>query len=208
MNIIKLDSVNSTNTYCNYKLEEAKKNGGFPFAVISKEQYAGRGRFGKDFYSPANTGIYLSYACEGKYEVDDLLKITIIASAITHQILKDYSKDELTIKWINDIYRGNKKIAGILPERVDDKDNPNKYYIIIGIGINVYPNNIPAELSEIAGFLVDDNSNPNLIEIISEKLIYSINDIFKDGSTTKFSELIDYYKKYCYNLPVNFIDEK
>ena len=70
MNIIKLDSVNSTNTYCNYLI--TNPNGlpenirpddtSLPVAVIADEQYAGRGRYGRDFYSPSGKGIYLSYA--------------------------------------------------------------------------------------------------------------------------------------------------
>lgn len=207
MKIIKFDSIDSTNTYCS-SLINSKADIDLPFAVISREQYAGRGRFGKDFFSPANSGIYLSFACEGGYEIKDLQKITIIVSALTHQILSKYSNKELKIKWVNDIYKDDKKIAGILTERVDDKSIQNKYYIIVGIGINIFPNTVPDELNEIIGFLMDNNeTDANLLDKIAMELLNSLDATIGNGSNSRFLELICYYKKYCTNPPIHFFKE-
>lgn len=163
MKIINLDSVNSTNTFCNLLLtnpdalpEDIRPEGSLelPVAVIADEQYAGRGRYGKSFYSPAGSGIYMSYACEGGYEQDDLLKITMVVAAVVHRVLQRHCADELTIKWVNDIYRGSHKVSGILCERVDDPAS-GRYYVIVGIGINLFPCELPAELEEIVGWLFD-----------------------------------------------------
>lgn len=213
MNIIKLDSVNSTNTYCNYLLTNPSglpdairpADTSLPVAVIAREQYAGRGRYGKNFFSPAESGIYLSYAYEGKYAEADLLKITVIVASIVHQILSKYSSDNLSIKWINDIYRGSKKIAGILCERVDDPAS-SKYYLIIGVGVNVTPCEVPSELEQVIGFL-SDSCDEHLIDQITNDLISSLDAVLGKCSTSEFPDLAEYYRSHCIGLPADLGDE-
>lgn len=211
MNIIKLDSINSTNTYCNYLLTNPSglpesirpADTSLPVAVIAKEQYAGRGRYGKDFYSPQG-GIYLSYAYEGKYAESDLLKLTVVAASIVHQVLSKYSDEALSIKWINDIYKGSKKIAGILTERVDDSSG--KYYIIIGVGVNVSPFEVPDELREVVGYL-SSSADSAIACQTTDDLISSLDGILGECRTSDFPGLVEYYKKHCVGLPADFGNE-
>lgn len=201
MNIIKLDSINSTNTYCKEYL--ANQSASLPVAVIAKEQSAGRGRYGKNFYSPTG-GIYLSYAYEGKYEEADLMKITVVTASIVHKVLQQYCQNELSIKWINDIYLGSRKTAGILTERVDIPTS-DSYYLIIGIGINVSPSEVPEELTKIVGFLLDDSDKANdAIDAITDDLLSSLDRILGECRTESFAKLIDYYKDNCIELPADF----
>lgn len=214
MNTIKLESVNSTNTYCNYLLTNPSglpenirpvSPVELPVAVIADAQYAGRGRYGKSFYSPEHSGVYLSYAYEGNYSETDLLKLTVVAASIVHQTLQNYCEDALTIKWINDIYRGSRKVAGILCERVDDPAS-QRYYIIIGVGINVFPAEIPEELSDIVGFLRDESS-PELIAKISESLASELDAHLGKCRTSEFPVLVEYYRTKCKELPIDFADK-
>ena len=215
MNIIRLDSINSTNTYCNFLLTNPAglpehirpiEPVELPCAVIAREQYAGRGSYGKNFHSPAG-GLYMSYAFESSLDVDDLLKITVVAASLVHEVLQSYSKEELSIKWINDIYLGNRKVAGILTERIDDIRSPGRYYIIIGIGVNVLPASAPEELSDIIGFIGNDKTDSSVIENIASDLTDSFNDIFADCNPDEFPALINYYRLKCRNLPFDFGDK-
>lgn len=204
MNIINLDSVNSTNTYCIDLIKQGKAD--LPMVVVAREQSAGRGRYGNSFYSPADTGLYLSYAFSANYKVEDLLQITMVASATLHRILSQHCNDELTIKWINDIYRSNRKIAGILTECISDPKNPNSYYIIVGIGVNVCPNNIPSELSDVLGFLCDEKRD-GLVDELAIEISDELNKVFADPNAAVFPALVEYYKSECKNLPADFSDE-
>ena len=198
--IIKLDSINSTNTYANHMLAKTPQ---LPFVVTAREQYAGRGRYGRSFHSPAGSGVYLSYVFSADYDIDTLLKITVVAAAAVHSILRKFC-DGLSIKWINDIYKDDRKVAGILTERVDDPSCPGKYYIIIGVGINVIPCEVPSELSDIIGFVGNSSTDASVIDQITELIIDAFDSIFGDPSADEFPLLIEYYRLHCRELPADF----
>lgn len=194
LNIVYLDTVDSTNNWCKAHAAE------LPFAVVAKEQAAGRGRYGRSFYSPEG-GVYMSYAFRADYAADDVQLVTLAAAAAVHKVLQSHSDDDLGIKWVNDIYRGRRKIAGILCERVDDPNVSGGYFIIVGVGVNVVPCKVPSDLSNIIGFLSDDDSlSP---ASLAEELMAALDQTF-GGCNSDISELagyIDYYKSICHNMP-------
>ena len=54
-----------------------------------------------------------------------------------------------SIKWVNDIYTGGKKLAGILVEGEMNSEG-NVAYLVCGMGINVYKTAFPRKISDIA----------------------------------------------------------
>lgn len=217
--IIKLDSINSTNSFA---AKTAREGGELPCAIIANEQTEGRGRYGKSFYSPRGKGVYLSYVCEGNYNLQELQQVTVVAAAIVHKILRQHCREALTIKWINDIYRGERKVAGILSERVDDPSGSGRYYIVIGVGVDVIPSEVPEELRQTIGWLQDADSEcqrgsdedaekvavrAGEIEVIASELVAALDAAFGEGRADDFPTLIDYYRSNCYNLPLDFTDK-
>lgn len=202
--VIKLDSVDSTNSLA---ASSAREGGELPCAVIAKEQTEGRGRYGRSFYSPVGKGVYLSYVCDGNYNLQHLQQVTVVAAAIVHKVLSQHCCEALSIKWINDIYRGERKVAGILAERVDDPHIPGKYYLVVGVGVNVIPSEVPEELSRTIGWVCDEGERAGEIEVIASELITALNAAFGEGRADSFPALIDYYCSKCYNLPSDFIDK-
>lgn len=196
MKIIKLEKVDSTNNYVKKLLAATRPAGAdrLPLAVTAREQFAGRGRYGNSFHSPVG-GLYLSYAFSANYDLETLEKVTTVAAAIVHSTLSEYSSD-LYIKPVNDIYLDNRKICGILTERVDEI-NLSSYYIIVGIGINIFPNNVPADLSDTIGFLLDSAGDTAIIDNLADKLADALDSVFGSGSTVEFSALNNYYQKHC-----------
>lgn len=220
--IIKLDSINSTNTFAatEGQTQIARLQHGdrpeLPFAVIADEQTEGRGRYGKSFYSPRGKGVYLSYVCEGNYALSELQQVTVVAAAIVHKVIQQHCSEALSIKWINDIYRGERKVAGILSERVDDPSGSGRYCIVIGVGVDVIPSEVPEELRQTVGWLQDMGSDEGSkeaavrageIEVIASELVAALDAAFGEGRADDFPALIDYYRSYCYNLPLDFTDK-
>ena len=197
VNIVHVDTIDSTNNWCKAHADK------LPVAVIAKEQSQGRGRYGRSFYSPAGSGVYMSYAFRGKYAADDVQLLTVVAAAAVHQVLQHHSSDELDIKWVNDIYRNGRKIAGILCERVDLVNDPDNYYIIIGVGVNVIPCEVPSELSNIIGFLYDDADLATDINLIAQELVAALDEAFGTASSDikVLDEYISYYRDRCFNIP-------
>ena len=68
---------------------------------------------------------------------------------------------ELGIKWVNDLYKDDRKVCGILTEAVTDFESGNIEFAIVGIGLNLYvdPRQFPEELQEIAGGIYEDEQS-------------------------------------------------
>ena len=132
MEIKTFDVLDSTNEYLKNKekLEEYE-------VVIAKTQTNGRGKRGSVWIS--NEGAALFSFVIDSIGYDD--KVTIytgfIVRNILHKLIKEAFSENvesyLKFKWPNDIYYKDKKLCGILCEKVGEK-------IIVGIGINVNNN--------------------------------------------------------------------
>ncbi|HJJ35853.1 MAG TPA: biotin--[acetyl-CoA-carboxylase] ligase [Methanocorpusculum sp.] len=113
--------------------------------VIADTQTAGRGR-GEErtFYSPQDTGIYLSILLP--YTAENLLKITPAIGVAVCQTIESFTDVKPEIKWVNDILMQGRKVCGILCESI-----PNTSMAVAGIGINFSTAEFPTALDGIAG---------------------------------------------------------
>ncbi len=123
--------------------------------VIAEEQSAGRGRRGRSFFSPSHSGIYMSAVIKPDAGRSGVM-YTVAAAVAVRRVLGEYAP-HAEIKWVNDVYLGSRKIAGILCEAVNSPDNGSLEYVICGIGVNVSPpeGGFPDDLKEKAGYLCD-----------------------------------------------------
>ena len=101
-------SVPSTNTLLKRWAEEGAAEG---CVAVAEEQTAGRGRRGRSFYSPRGTGLYLSVLLRPTQRAEAALQITTAAAVATAEAIEQVSGLPCEIKWVNDIYRGGKKLA-------------------------------------------------------------------------------------------------
>ena len=132
-----LPAVGSTNDYLREKALKGQKEG---FTVLAGEQTGGRGRTGRSFYSPADTGIYMSLLlrpenCSPAVAV----KFTTMAAVAACRAIEKVSQKKAQIKWVNDVYIEDKKVCGILTEGAVSLEKGSLEYVILGVGINVYP---------------------------------------------------------------------
>ncbi|MFC1658397.1 biotin--[acetyl-CoA-carboxylase] ligase [Candidatus Omnitrophota bacterium] len=103
--------------------------------VLAESQTKGRGRMGRQWFSPKYKGIYFSLILRPDMLPQQAPVLTLIAAVAICEVLKQYLGIEAQIKWPNDIFSNNKKIAGILTELRAEMDKI--YAIILGLGINV-----------------------------------------------------------------------
>ncbi len=142
--------LNSTSTYIKSMWQYLPHG----HTVIAAEQLSGRGRSGKSFYSPKGDGLYFSVLLKEKKYLDDPLFTVKMSYAVCRAIDKLTGTEDVKIKWVNDIYAGQKKLSGILCESLKDEASRG---IIVGVGINFVLNKgeIPAELKGKIGCLRD-----------------------------------------------------
>lgn len=153
LDITVLTTASSTNSVLR---EQAA--GGIPEGrvILANEQSAGRGRSGRTFFSPAETGIYMSLLLRpGNYTAVQALQLTTMAAVAVCEAIDAVSgfQEKAQIKWVNDIYLHRKKVCGILTEGSFSLENGMLEYAVLGLGINLYPpkQNFPAELESLAG---------------------------------------------------------
>lgn len=141
--------VSSTNAL----MKEFALKGGEKYSVlIAEEQTEGRGRMGRSFYSPEQSGIYMSILLRPRAEENSLL-ITTDAAVSCALAFEKLTGCESEIKWVNDIYIAGRKVCGILTESGEN-------YAVLGIGVNVYPpsDGFPEEIRNRAGALFNKKS--------------------------------------------------
>ena len=103
--------------------------------VLSESQTKGKGRLGRNWFSPKHKGIYLSLILKPKMLPSQASMLTLLSAVSICEAIKGIVALDVNIKWPNDILLGNKKIGGILTELNAEMDKIN--FVIIGIGLNV-----------------------------------------------------------------------
>lgn len=165
--------------------------------IISEEQTEGRGRLGRDFYSPKHNGIYLSLIYTNVSNPDPTFLTTAAAVSVC-QGIEDWSDKEPVIKWVNDIYLDNKKIGGILTEGIMNFETGLIETVIIGIGLNVYLNQdgFPESISTIAGTLFEKKQTERTRNQLVASIINHFTLIYKKNDFSHLKE----YRKRCFVL--------
>lgn len=190
MNIIRLDTVNSTNSYVKARLADNQLADGD--VVTARLQTAGRGRLGHAWA-----------ADEGMLPMSILLKNPPERETITARVglgvceaLEELCGACAAIKWPNDIIIGSRKVCGILCESVSFGDNIAN--IIVGIGVNV---------SQTAEFF-EREALPNAASLLMltgkaqdrDELTEKIAERVKARAAASFAECYAEYKPRVINL--------
>ena len=186
-------TVTSTNTLLR---AEAEKGAAHKTVLIANEQTQGRGRHSKSFFSPADSGIYISILLRPDFNAKDAYLITTGAAVAVVRAIKEVCGISADIKWVNDIMLGGKKICGILTEAVTDFESGCLQYAVTGIGINISgpKGGFPAEIADIASSLYSDEVADTDIKCSLAAEI--LNNFFEIYEHTSQSKLINEYKKY------------
>ncbi len=153
-------------------------------ALLCETQTAGKGRWGRKWFSLSKGGIYISikFPSEKKYQI--IFPLTII------ELFKEYSLDT-NFLWPNDVYVGKKKISGILNETIH---RGSISYTISGAGINLNQSidEFPTPLKEKAtSYYIEKNKKIKKDEFI-EKLILKVEENIKSSFPEITKKLISY----------------
>lgn len=124
-----------------------------PLYIVADSQTNGQGRLGRSFASPAGSGLYLTLSVKRDFSIDQALYVTMASAVATARAIEKVCKVHVDIKWVNDLFYKGKKVCGILTKAQTNLEIGQISKIIIGIGINCFPGNLPPELEKIAGYI-------------------------------------------------------
>ena len=173
LNIIYLDEIDSTNKYALRNFEELPDS----TLIVASAQSAGRGRHSRQWLSPPNTNIYASMIIK---DVGQNPAFTsMIASLGTLSALRQSAPDvKFWLKWPNDIFCRERKIAGILCETASSSKQKIAG-IVAGVGINI---NMSTELinsiDQPATSLLHETSSKFNLKKVVKKLAKSLNKYY------------------------------
>jgi BirA family biotin operon repressor/biotin-[acetyl-CoA-carboxylase] ligase len=137
-NLIILEKVDSTNNYAMAMVQKGVANSGD--AVFAIEQSSGKGRRGSAWKSQKGENILLSIIVQMQWlQVMQQFQVSVCASLACYDLFSKYTKENIKIKWPNDIFLNDSKAGGILIENVI-KGNLWQWSII-GIGLNINQQN-------------------------------------------------------------------
>jgi len=177
------DKTDSTNLRAKDYIKELIKNENVDEVrdvFVADQQTAGRGRLGRNWQSPPDTGIWMSIVTNPKVSPDKVSCITLLAAMSITKTIKFYCLKrsifnvDIKIKWPNDLIINGKKICGILSELLHDPETGINY-VICGIGINVNTRSFDIEGCEYASSLYRESG----IQWVREELIYGVIYNFK-----------------------------
>ncbi|NQN54078.1 bifunctional biotin--[acetyl-CoA-carboxylase] ligase/biotin operon repressor BirA [Streptococcus suis] len=158
-----------------------------PALYLAPYQNKAKGRFGRPFYASKSGGIYMSLHFSPNVPFLEFKPYTILAAAAVVKAIQSLCDLDVQIKWVNDIYLGQKKVAGILTEAISSMENQRVTDVIVGVGINVHIDDFPKELRQSAGNLFDDQPPFTRNQLITA--------IWKAFFETDEQELIALYKE-------------
>lgn len=134
---------------------------------IAKSQTGGRGRLGRSFFSPEETGLYMSLLLPINEKLIETDLITPAAGVAVCRTIEELSTETPKIKWVNDVYINKKKVCGILAEGIIDSTLGKISNVVLGIGINLFEPKagFPEEIANIATSLFGKNvENPESVK--------------------------------------------
>ena len=122
------ETIDSTNSEAQRRLDSGEQP---PLLLLACAQTAGRGRHGRRFESPAGTGLYWTLVMAASAQLP-LNLITPAAGVALHAAVAKVLAVDTQLKWVNDLLKNDRKVAGILTEVVPAQ--PRR--IMVGVGVN------------------------------------------------------------------------
>ena len=195
-NLIKTETTASTNNYANELLANNEPIEGT--AILAEYQQQGKGQRGNGWVSDYGLNLLVSYIFYPKFlQPKNHFYLNIITSIAVADLVKKNTNAKVTVKWPNDIYCGNNKIAGILIENTVSGHSFTSS--VIGIGLNVNQTIFPdfsikaTSLALEKDMILDRNEIFNDLSLILEKYYLMLKEGKYDKLKADYTNLL--YRK-------------
>ncbi|NIF34915.1 bifunctional biotin--[acetyl-CoA-carboxylase] ligase/biotin operon repressor BirA [Enterobacter sp. Cy-643] len=154
-----LPVIDSTNQYLLDRLNSLQSGD----ACIAEYQQAGRGRRGRQWFSPFGANLYLSMYWRLEQGPAAAIGLSLVIGIVMAEVLQRLGAEDVRVKWPNDLYLNDRKLAGILVELTGKTGDAAQ--IVIGAGINLAMRNVATDVInqgwinlQEAGIRIDRNT--------------------------------------------------
>jgi BirA family transcriptional regulator, biotin operon repressor / biotin---[acetyl-CoA-carboxylase] ligase len=127
-----VDALPSTNAALGQRAREDEQDG---LVLLAEHQTAGRGRLDRTWTAPSRAGITMSALVRPQgVAVSRWPWISLVSGLAVAAAVQQVADVPARLKWPNDVVVEDRKLAGVLVERVE---GPGRAAAVIGIGLNV-----------------------------------------------------------------------
>ena len=190
-----LPVIDSTNQYLLDRISELRSGD----ACVAEYQQAGRGRRGRKWFSPFGANLYLSMYWRLEQGPAAAIGLSLVIGIIMAEVLQELGAENVRVKWPNDLYLGDRKLAGILVELTGKTGDAAQ--IVIGAGINLSMRHAESDVInqgwvnlQEAGVVIDRNT-------LAVRLINALRSALQSFEQEGLSPWLSRWKKLD-----NFID--
>ncbi|KEA54158.1 biotin--[acetyl-CoA-carboxylase] synthetase [Mangrovibacter sp. MFB070] len=139
-NVTVLPVIDSTNQYLIERIDSLNSGD----VCIAEYQQAGRGRRGRQWFSPFGANLYLSMYWKLEQGPAAAVGLSLVIGIIMAEVLHALGADQVRVKWPNDLYLHDRKLAGILTELTGKTGDAA--HIVSGAGINLTMRNVESTI--------------------------------------------------------------
>lgn len=166
--------------------------------VVADSQSMGKGRLGRNWSSPKDEGLWMSFILRPELSPEKCAGLTLVVALSLTAALREITGLDIKIKWPNDLVVNGCKLSGILTEMVTRDMEVD--YIVAGVGVNLTTMDFPADIKDTATSL----SKEGVIDIDKMKIVKVFSSYFEKYfeqyvKTGDFSLLREEYEKYLVN---------
>ncbi len=123
--------IDSTNQYLLDRMDQLESG----FACVAEYQQAGRGRRGRKWFSPFGANLYLSMYWRLEQGPAAAMGLSLVIGIVMAEVIQSLGAENVRVKWPNDLYLNDRKLAGILVELTGKTGDAAQ--IVMGAGINL-----------------------------------------------------------------------
>lgn len=185
------ESIDSTNTRAIQLAREGCSEG---TVVLARQQTAGRGRLGRQWLSPPDSGLYMSTVLRPSQALVDLPVTTLCIGVAAVRSVFAIAGVEAGLKWVNDLIYDGKKLGGILAEMT--AGDQNQPALVVGIGINIRgnKNEVPEELQNKMTWLEQASGTSIDPNALAAELCAQIEDVYFRAADGQVGRILDEWR--------------
>ncbi len=168
--------------------------------VVAESQYAGRGRLGRTWESPAKGGLYFSLILRPSFAPSQAPRITLLAGVGVCRAINEFAQIRAAIKWPNDILSRGRKLGGILTEIEAEIDRIHHVVVGIGINVNTEISSFPRELRETATSLFEETGRSLSRQALLRSILLELETLWTGLHRTGFGPIRKAWKDLAITL--------
>ncbi|MDI6910201.1 biotin--[acetyl-CoA-carboxylase] ligase [Nocardioides sp.] len=187
-----LETATSTNAVAAERAREGAEEG---LVVVAEHQTAGRGRLDRSWETPARSSLTFSLLLRPSAPAADWPWLPLLAGYTVTKALRAEGYD-VGVKWPNDVLAGDRKLVGILVERVETPTGPAA---VLGIGLNVSLTAGELPVPAATSLALESGAEPDRTHLLGELLrsLREAYDVWQAGGAEATARLRSSYAAAC-----------